>query len=159
TVAWTSCPRRRISSRAGGTPTPRENSAANSVQFHTSTSPPCFFSLMIFATSSACLRVRQRMRNSFLPCFPFQTAYDPPTPIATRTLPRFLGMAYLAIFPRRLRSTYLLVRNALCTAQKCSRRLLIARVDIDVVIRHMTDDTCVADGFAVLDRTLNPARH
>src|SRR5207248_3244961 len=53
---------------------------------------------MTFAISAACFRVRQRIRNSSFPCFPFQTAYAPPTPIATRTFPVLGGTLYFGIF-------------------------------------------------------------
>src|SRR5689334_4882721 len=92
-------------------------------QLHTSTSPPCFLSLIIFANSSACFRVRTRIRNSFFPCFPFQTAYAPPTPIATRTLPVLGGTLYFGIFVGwALPTAFPMVGNAHPTKSRPPRR-------------------------------------
>src|SRR3954470_3045645 len=62
--------------------------------FNTSISPSCSFALIFFATSSAILRVRQRISNFIFLSLPFQTAYLPPSAITTRTLPMLGGIEY-----------------------------------------------------------------
>src|SRR5438128_1048469 len=63
----------------------------------TSISPWCSFLLIISATCSACFRSLHTIANSPRPCLPFQTIHLWPRPLATRTLPRFFGIRYVAI--------------------------------------------------------------
>src|SRR5687767_1029617 len=67
----------------------------------TTISPSCCFLLIFSAISSACLRLRQTITNSPLPCLPFHTVILWPRAMATRTFPVLGGMVYFAMFDRR----------------------------------------------------------